>query len=109
MEIENEVKADLESSASTIDPTSTSSVWIDTDLLLRDVVRGTLAHLLAVLRHRVLRVSSSGFSLGDQIVYAQFNRQHFEPKPELSPDAPEIEKWLAEELDPFDGVTCYRA
>ncbi len=42
--------------ASEPDPPVSSSVWIkDTDLLFRDLLRGALAHLLAVVRHRVLR------------------------------------------------------
>ncbi len=96
--------------ASEIDPPSASSVWIDnSDLLFRDLLRGSLAHVLAVAWHRVLRGSPPTFSLGDQVVYAQFNRQHFELQPELGPHASEIERWLAEDLDPFEGTECYRA
>ena len=95
--------------ASEPDPPVSSSVWIkSTDLLFRDLLRGALAHLLAVVGHRVLRGAPPTFSLGDQIVYAEFNRQHAEPKPELGPDASAAEKWLAEELNPFEGIDCYR-
>lgn len=96
--------------ASEPDPPVSSSVWIkDTDLLFRDVLRGTLAHLLAVVRYRVLRGAPPTFSLGDQILYAEFNRQHTEPRPELDPNASAAEKWLAEDLDPFENVKCHRA
>jgi hypothetical protein len=96
--------------ASNSRPASASSVWIGPDLLFRDVLRGALTYLLAVLRHRVFRSTPPTLSLGDQIVYAKFNRQHFEPKPELGPDASEAEKWLAEDLDPFEGIEqFYRA
>ena len=100
--------------ASEPDPPVSSSVWIkDTDLLFRDLLRGALAHLLAVVRHRVLRGAPPTFSLGDQILYAEFNRQHAAPKPELGPDATEAEKWLAEDLedsDVFEGIEhFYRA
>jgi len=107
----DEMEAELASQqASEPDPPVSSSIWIkDTDLLFRDLVRGALAHLLAVVRYRVLRASPPTFSLGDQVVYVQFNRQHFEPKPALGPDATEAEKWLAEDLDPFEGIKCYRA
>jgi hypothetical protein len=96
--------------ASEIDPPSATSVWIDnSDLLFRDLLRGALAHMLAVARHRVLRGSLPAFSLGDQVVYAQFSRQHFEPNPAIGPDATESDKWLAEDLNPFEGLKCYRA
>ena len=93
--------------ASEPDPPVSSSVWIkDTDLLFRDLLRGALAHLLAVVRYRVLRGAPPTFSLGDQIVYAEFNRQHAEPRPALGPNASAAEKWLREELDPFENVKC---
>jgi hypothetical protein len=93
------------------DPPSASSVWIDnSDLLFRDLLRGALAHLFAVIRHWALRESPPTFSLGDQIVYVQFCRQHFEPRPEPGQNASEIEKWLAQDLDPFEGIEhFYRA
>ena len=95
--------------ASEIEPPVSSSVWInDADLLFRDLLRGAVAHLLAVVRHRVLRGAPPTFSLGDQIVYAEFNRQHAEPSPALGPNASAAEKWLAEDLDPFQGLKCYR-
>jgi hypothetical protein len=107
----DEMQAGLASQqASETDPPASSSVWIkDTALLFRDLLRGALAHLLAVVRHRVLRGAPPTFSLGDQIVYAEFNRQHAEPKPELGPDATDAEKFLAEDLDPFASIECYRA
>ena len=90
--------------ASEIEPPASSSVQIDdADLLLRDVLRGGLAHLLAVVRHRLLQGSPPTFSLGDQILYAEFNRKLAEPKPELGPDASGIERWLAEDLTEFQG------
>jgi len=97
--------------ASQSEPPAASSVWIDSsDLLFRDLLRGALAHLLAVIRHRVLHGSPPAFSLGDQVVYAQFNRQHAEPKPEPGPNASEAERWVAEDLDPFEGIEhFYRA
>lgn len=91
--------------ASEIEPRAASSVWIDSsDLLFRDLLRAALVHLLAVVRHRLLRGSPPSFSLGDQVVYAQFNRQHAEPKPALAPSASEIEIWISQDLDPFEGV-----
>jgi len=96
--------------ASQMEPPVSSSVWInDGDLLFRDLLRGALAHLLAVVRHRMLRASPPTFSLGDQIVYAEFNRQHAEPKPELGTNASDAEKWVCQDLDPFENVKCYRA
>ncbi len=107
---EMEAKRPIEP-ASEAEAPAASSVWIDrSDLLFRDLLRGALAHLLAVVRHRVFRSTPPTFSLGDQIVHAQFNRQHFEPKPDLGPNASEAEKWLAADLDPFEGVErFYRA
>ncbi len=87
-----------------------SSVWIkDTDLLFRDLLRGALAHLMGIVSYRIFRGAPSTYSLGDQLIWAEFNRQHAEPRPEPGPNASEIEKWLAEELDPFENVKCYRA
>jgi hypothetical protein len=108
---EDEIQAEHASpQASEVEPHASSSVWIkDTDLLFRDLLRGALAHLLSVFQYRVLRGAPPTFSLGDQIVYAEFNRQHAEPRPEPGPDASEIEKWLAEDLNPFEGIKCYRA
>ncbi len=103
---DDEIQAELASQqASEIDPPASASVWIDnSDLLFRDLLRAALAHLLAVVRHRVQRGSPPAFSLGDQVVYAQFNRQHAQPKPEPGPNASEAERWLAEDLDPFEGI-----
>jgi len=97
--------------ASESEPPATSSVWIDSsDLLFRDLLHAALAHLLAAVRHRILRGSRPTFSLGDHVVYRQFLRQHAEPKPALDPGASEIAKWLAEDLDPFEGIErFYRA
>ena len=91
-------------------PAAPSGCIDDPDLLFRDLLHGALAHMLAVVRHRALRGSPPTFSLGDQVVYAQFNRQHAEPKPEPGPNASEAERWLAEDLDPFEGIEhFYRA
>jgi len=108
----DEMEADLASQqANEIERPSASSVWIDnSDLLFRDLLRAALAHLLAVVRHRILRGSAPTFSLGDRVVYGQFLRQHAEPRPDLDPDASEAERWLAEDLDPFEGIEhFYRA
>jgi len=99
---------------SEVKPTVSSSVWInDADLLFRDILRGSLAHLLGVIRHRIFRGAPSTYSLGDQLIWAEFKRQHAAPKPELGPDASEAEKWLAEDLedsDVFEGIEhFYRA
>ena len=40
-------------------------------------------------------------------MYAQFNRQHVEPSPDLGPNATEAERWLAEDLDVFEGIEQY--
>lgn len=96
---------------SEIEPTASSSVWInDADLLFRDLLRGALAHLLGVIRHRIFRGAASTYSLGDQLIWAEFNRQLGKPRPALGPDASTAEKWLAEDLDPFEGIErFYRA
>lgn len=85
-------------------PTAISAPWIADDLRVRDVLLGAALHVWVKLRARLLRAPSPGWDLADQIAYTQLCRHQKEPIPGLAPGAPAIEKWLAEDLDPFEGI-----
>ena len=84
-------------------PAPVSSVQIDADLRYRDVVLGALAHLLGLVRYRVLRGAPPVWSLAQEIDYAAFLRRLGEPLDR------EIEALIDADLDIFEGVKCYRA
>jgi hypothetical protein len=78
--------------------------WIAGDLRIRDVLLGAALHLWAQLLARLRRQPPPVWGLADQNAYSQFCRQLKEPVSELGPDATEMERWLAEDLDPFEGI-----
>lgn len=90
-------------------PPTATSAYLDADLRYSDLLLGAGLHLLTLFRRQVLRAPLPERSLADELAYAQFCRQLNEPVPELGSDASDIEKWLAADLDPFEGLECYRA
>jgi hypothetical protein len=69
----------------------------------RDVLRGLLSFVVAVIRYRLLGGAESPWTLRQEIGFASTNRQ-------LGPArVVEIEEWLSDELDSFEASDRHNA
>ena len=69
----------------------------------RDVLRGLLSFVVTVIRYRLIGGIESPWTLRQEIGFASV--EHGLGRTRVA----EIEEWLEEELDFFEGVDCYRA
>jgi hypothetical protein len=93
----DEMQADLERWKASVEGVPSPLDFLIVEPSFRDVLRGLLSFVVAVIRYRTLGGVESPWTLRQEIGFANTNRQ-------LGPArVAQVEEWLSDELDFFEA------